>query len=69
MYVDEIFLDDIKVDENKLSSYYAPPMSDSELEDFISNYGVDVDEDTAADDIDYSLYLDNLTEKSGGEDK
>ena len=67
--VEEIVHEDIKVDENKLSSYYAPPMSDSELEDFISNYGVDVDEDTAEDDIDYSIYLDNLTEKSGGEDK
>ena len=67
--VEEIVNEDIKVDENKLSSYYAPPMSDSELEDFISNYGVDADDDTAEDDIDYSIYLDNLTEKAGGEDK
>lgn len=68
-YVEEVVNEDIKVDENKLSSYYAPPMSDSELEDFISNYGVDVDEDTAEDDIDYSIYLDTLTDKAGGEDK
>lgn len=67
--VEEITHEDIKVDENKLSSYYAPPMSDSELEDFISNYGVNADDDTAEDDIDYSIYLDNLTEKAGGEDK
>lgn len=68
-YVEEVVNEDIKVDENKLSSYYAPPMSDSELEDFISNYGVDVEDDTAEDDIDYSIYLDTLTDKAGGEDK
>lgn len=68
-FVEEIVNEEIKVDENKLSSYYAPPMSDSELEDFISNYGVDVDDDTAEDDIDYSIYLDTLTDKAGGEDK
>ncbi len=68
-YVEEVVNEEIKVDENKLSSYYAPPMSDSELEDFISNYGVDVDDDTAEDDIDYSIYLDTLTDKAGGEDK
>jgi cell division transport system ATP-binding protein len=68
-YVEEVVNEEIKVDENKLSSYYAPPMSDSELEDFISNYGVDVEDDTAEDDIDYSIYLDTLTDKAGGEDK
>jgi len=67
--VEEIVNEDIKVDENKLSSYYAPPMSDKELEDFISNYGVDVEDDTAEDDIDYSIYLDTLTDKAGGEEK
>ncbi len=68
-FVEEVVNTDIKVDENKLSSYYVQPMADSELEDFISNYGVDVEDDTAEDDIDYSIYLDTLTDKAGGEDK
>ncbi len=64
-FLEKTSREDIEIPEDKITSYYAPPMSDSELEDFISNYGVDAD-DTAEDDIDYSIYLNTSDGKQGG---
>ncbi|MEG2720831.1 MAG: cell division ATP-binding protein FtsE [Oscillospiraceae bacterium] len=52
----------------KQTSYYAQPNSDTELEEFMRNYGIESDEG-AEDDIDYSMYLDNLDSIVGGEKK
>ena len=62
----EIVTEEIKVDEDKLGKYYAQPNSDYELERFIETYGEDDGSDT---EIDYSIYLESLTEENGGDGK
>lgn len=58
-HVDEI-RDDVtpaeELSEKPVSTYFAQPNSDDELESFMKNYGIDLD-DMAEDDIDYSVYL------------
>lgn len=62
----EIITEEITVDEDKGSVYFAQPNSDTELEDFIANYGVDTDDESDTE-IDYSIYLESLTEENGGD--
>jgi len=62
----KILAEEIKVDEEKGSEYFAQPNSDRELEEFIANYGVDTDFDGSDTEIDYSIYLDSLTEEEKG---
>lgn len=62
----KILTEEIKVDEEKGSEYFAQPNSDRELEEFIANYGVDTDFDGSDTEIDYSIYLDSLTEEEKG---
>ena len=50
-----------EVIEKKNNSYYDQPNSDSELEDFMRTYGINTD------DIDYSEYLDDITDNDGGD--
>jgi cell division transport system ATP-binding protein len=64
--VDELTHIEIDIDEDKLSEFYLQPNSDAEVEKFIENYGADYEDDTAEDDIDYSIYLETLTEESAG---
>ncbi|HAQ63080.1 MAG TPA: cell division ATP-binding protein FtsE [Ruminococcaceae bacterium] len=64
--VKELTHAEIEIDGDKLSEFYLPPNSDAELEKFIENYGVETEDDYAEDDIDYSIYLESLTEESGG---
>ncbi len=64
--VKELTHAEIEIDGDKLSEFYLPPNSDAELEKFIENYGVEMEDDYAEDDIDYSIYLESLTEESGG---
>ena len=64
--IEEITHAEIEIDDDKLSEYYLQPNSDAELEKFIENYGVSFEEDTAEDDIDYSIYLESLTNESAG---
>ncbi len=55
-------------DEEPQTSFYVQPNSDSDLEDFMKNYGVDVNDETAsADDIDYSKYLSDDDASNGGD--
>ncbi len=63
----EIINEEITVDEDKGSVYFAQPNSDTELEDFIANYGVEVDDDGSDTEIDYSIYLDSLAQENGGD--
>lgn len=64
--IEELTHAEIEIDDDKLSEYYLQPNSDAELEKFIENYGVDIEDDTAEDDIDYSIYLESLTNESAG---
>ena len=66
--VAEIITEEITVDGEKGSVYFAQPNSDTELEDFIANYGVDTDDESDTE-IDYSIYLESLTEENGGDKK
>lgn len=53
------------IEEKSNSSFYIQPNSDSELEEFMKNYGIDSD-DVSDDDVDYSAYLDENTSNGGG---
>ncbi|MBQ5994537.1 MAG: cell division ATP-binding protein FtsE [Clostridia bacterium] len=66
--VEKIVNTEIKIDENKGSEFFVEPNSDSDVEDFIQNYGVDTDDDIAEDDVDYSELLDSLSDEKGGND-
>ena len=39
----DIMTQEIKIDEDKMSDFYIQPNVDSEVEDFISNYGTDIE--------------------------
>ncbi|MBE6827373.1 MAG: cell division ATP-binding protein FtsE [Ruminococcaceae bacterium] len=65
-YIESVVTTEIKVDDEKVGKFFSEPNSDPELEKFIQNYGVEDDSDFAEDDIDYSVYLDSLTEENGG---
>ena len=47
------------IEKKQNNSFYEQPNSDKELEEFMRNYGIE--------DIDYSKYLDNITEENGGD--
>ena len=66
--VEKIVNTEIKIDENKGSEFFVEPNSDSDVEDFIQNYGIDTDDDIAEDDVDYSELLDSLSDEKGGND-
>lgn len=44
--IKEIVNQEIKIDENKMSDFYVQPNSDADVEEFISNYGVESDNTT-----------------------
>lgn len=52
-----------EIDEKANTAFYFQPNSDMELEEFMKNYGVDTT------DIDYSAYLDDLSDVSGGDEQ
>ncbi|MCH5191443.1 MAG: cell division ATP-binding protein FtsE [Oscillospiraceae bacterium] len=59
--------DDVKIpdeiDDKPNTAFYFQPNSDMELEEFMKTYGVDTT------DIDYSAYLDDLSDVSGGDEQ
>ncbi len=66
--ITEIITEEITVDEEKGSEYFAQPNSDRELEEFIQNYGVDTEDDGSDTEIDYSIYLDSLMGEGGADE-
>lgn len=55
------------IEENPTTNFYIQPNSDDELEEFMRTYGIDHD-DVAEDDIDYSEYLDEKSDRVNGGD-
>lgn len=47
------------IEKKQNNSFYEQPNSDNELEEFMRNYGIE--------DIDYSKYLDDITDVNGGD--
>lgn len=54
--------------EKEVSSFYVEPNSDADLEHFMQTYGIDSENDAGAEDnVDYSAYLHNLNQLTGGD--
>lgn len=64
--ISRIVTEEIQVPEDRVSEYYVEPNADPEIEKFIETYGeADVDDESDTE-IDYSVYLDSLTDVDGG---